>query len=109
MIKDTESLTKILKTVSEFTRVAGPRLNRDETECLLTGTYINEYANESFIGGIKITKTCTKSLGIYIGHDKTVCYEKNWISKLEKLEKILSVWKKRNILQYLENVQSLTL
>lgn len=26
-----------------------------------------------------------------------MCYEKNWISKLENLEKILSVWKKRNL------------
>lgn len=52
----------------------------------------HKYANESFIiSGIRTTKTCAKSLGIYIGHDKTVCYEKNWISKLEKLEKILSV------------------
>lgn len=80
--KSTESLTKILKTVSEFTRVAGHRLNIDKRECLLT---INEYAYESFINGIKITKICTKYLGIYIGHDKTVCYEKNRIGKLEKL------------------------
>lgn len=42
-------------------------------------------------------KTCTKFLRIYIGHDKTVCYEKNSISKLEKLENIISVWKKRNL------------
>lgn len=32
---------------------------------------LNEYANESFINGIRITKTCTKYLGIYNGHDKT--------------------------------------
>lgn len=38
-----------------------------------------------------------KSLGIHPGHDKVECYEKNWKSKLEKLKKILSVWKRRNL------------
>lgn len=79
-IKDTELLTKILKTVSDFTRVAGPRLNIDKTECLLSGTYINDCANESFISWIRITKTCTQYVGMHIGHDENVCYEK----KLDK-------------------------
>lgn len=55
------------------------------------------YSNDSHIHGVKITKTCIKSLGIYLGHDRIECYEQNWISKLEKLEKILSVWKRRNL------------
>ena len=50
-----------------------------------------------YIRGVRITNSCIESLGIYIGHDKTECYEKNWTSKLEKLERILSVWKKRNL------------
>mgnify|MGYP000527767340 FL=1 len=97
MLKDTNSLRKAIETITEFSKVAGPKLNLEKTECLLTGSFIDMYSNDSHIHGIKITKTCIKSLGIYLGHDKTVCYEKNWISKLEKLEKILSVWKRRNL------------
>lgn len=37
------------------------------------------------------------SLWVYLGHNYKECYEKNWTSKLEKLERILSVWKKRNL------------
>ena len=55
------------------------------------------YADEQYINGVKIAKNCVKSLGIYLGHDKIQCYEKNWLSKLEKLEKLLSVWKRRNL------------
>ena len=36
-------------------------------------------------------------LCIYLGHDKIQCYEKNWLRKLEKLEKLLSLWKRRNL------------
>lgn len=97
MVKDIKSLTKVLKTISEFSRVAGPKLNIEKTECLLTGSLVNEYAEETYIRGVRITKSCIKSLGIYMGHDKSECYEKNWTSKLEKLERILSVWKKRNL------------
>lgn len=91
MVKDIKSLTKVLKTISEFSRVAGPKLNIEKTECLLTGSLVNEYAEETYIRGVRITKSCIKSLGIYMGHDKSECYEKNWTSKLEKLERILSV------------------
>lgn len=37
------------------------------------------------------------SIWVYLGHNYKECYEKNWTSKLEKLERILSVWKKRNL------------
>ena len=42
------------------------------------------YADKQCINGIKIAKNCVKSLGIYLGHDKIQCYEKKWLSKLEK-------------------------
>jgi hypothetical protein len=33
----------------------------------------------------------------HLGHDKEICYTGNWTIKLEKLERILSVWKRRNL------------
>ena len=63
--------------------------NLEKTECLLTGSFINMYADKQCINGIKIAKNCVKSLGIYLGHDKIQCYEK----KMAK-----QTWKKNNIL-----------
>lgn len=84
MVKDIKSLKKVLKTILEFSKVAGPKLNIEKTECLLTGPLVNKYAEETYIRGVRITNSCIKSLGIYIWHDKSECYEKNWTSYLEK-------------------------
>ena len=77
--------------------LAKSQLNLDKTECLLTGKFIERYLNENHIFGVKIAKSHVKSLGIYLGHDKDFCYEMNWTNKLEKLERILSVWRRRNL------------
>ena len=82
--------------MSKFSNVAGPKLNLNKTECLLTGTYVNTFSNDNHIHGVKIAKN-VKCLGVYLGHDKEICYTGNWTNKLEKLEKILSVWKRRNL------------
>lgn len=78
-------------------KTAGPNLNIEKTECILTGKFIKTYETETVIEGVKINRKSIKSLGIYLGHDKDECYNKNWTSKLEKLSRILSVWKKRNL------------
>ena len=97
LLKDINSLEKALNTICEFSKVAGTKLNMEKTECLLTGNLIDMYQNEEHIAGVRIAKNYVKSLGVYLGHDKNICYEMNWTSKLEKLEKILSVWRTRNL------------
>jgi hypothetical protein len=100
MLKDTNSLKKTLETINEFSNKAGTKLNLDKTECLLTGSFLSTYSRENSIHGVKIAKKYVKSLGVYLGHDEKECYDKNWISKLEKLERTLSVWRKRNLTIY---------
>lgn len=39
------------------------------------------------IRNIKININTVKCLGIYIGHNKTECNEKNWLCKLREFEK----------------------
>lgn len=38
-----------------------------------------------------------KCLGIYLGHDKNGCNEKNWLCKLKEFEKILDSWRSRKL------------
>ena len=97
MVQDIHSLQKILEVIKDFSIHAGTKLNLNKTECLLTGSLSTKYANENTIHGIHIAKENVKSLGIYLGHDKTKCYESNWTNKLEKLKRILSVWKRRKL------------
>ena len=49
------------------------------------------------IFGIKIKNQSIKCLGIYIGHDKDDCYNKNWTKTLSDMEKLFESWKKRKL------------
>ena len=52
--KVTKFIKKNLRdTIECFSKVAGPKLNIYKTECILTGSFINMYENESFIEDIK--------------------------------------------------------
>ena len=42
-----------------------------------------------------MTNSAVKILGIYIGHDAVECNEKNWIQRIQKMEKLLDSWRKR--------------
>ena len=87
-----ESLRKCLKIVREFSEIAGPVLNINKSEII--GTC--QYKTLSEIGNIKTTDNAN-CLGIYVGHDKTVCNQKNWYDKIEKLQSTLATWSKRNL------------
>ena len=49
--------------------------------------------------GVKINKTCIKTIGVYmyIGHDKELCYQNNWIKCIYDTEKLFESWKTRNL------------
>ena len=87
-----ESLRKCLKIVSEFSVIAGPVLNINKSEVI--GTC--QYKTLSEISNIKTTNNAN-CLGIYVGHDKTVCDPKNWYDKIEKLQSTLATWSKKKI------------
>ena len=63
------------------------------------------YADEQCINGVKISKNCVKSLGIYLGHDKIQCYEKKpGLANLKNSKSYLA-FGKDGILQYLASAQ----
>ena len=44
-----------------------------------------------------MTNTAVKSLGIYIGHDKDECYNKNWMETYHVMEKLFESLKRRKL------------
>ncbi len=82
-----DSMSAALETVSQFTRVAGPKLNIEKTEGILLGTLKGTLISHE---GVKFTKKAVRCLGIYIGHNKEECfYLKNrcYRNRTRKLEK----------------------
>lgn len=67
MLKYTNFLRKAMETNTELSKVAGPKLHLEKPpECLLTVSFIDtcmHFNDSHIIHGIKITKTCIKSLG----------------------------------------------
>lgn len=98
MLKDINFFKNVIEIINDFSKMVGLKLNLGKMECFLIGFFIEIYLNDNLIYGVKINKNCVKFLGIYFGYNYKECYEKNWISKLEKLEWILSVWKRRNLI-----------
>ncbi len=94
LLRNLESLDVAIDTVNKFSAVAGPKLNKDKTEGILLGTLKNTVIEYS---GIKFTNNAVRALGVYIGHDRQKCYEKNWTNKLEKIKIIFERWKNRNL------------
>ena len=71
--------------------------------------YTSWFTKNTFndIDGIKVNKSYIKCLGVYIGHDKNECYNKNCMKVYDNMEKLFeslpfSLGKKEN-LQFLEN------
>lgn len=93
-LKNIDSLKEALKTIKDFSKRAGSRLNVDKTECILTGG-LQQYVEK--IEGIKINTSTVKCLGIHIGTNKDECYKNNWVDKSEKMKKLFETWKKRKL------------
>ena len=83
-----------LELIHNFGEVSGLKLNLPKTEGIWLGTDKN---NPDTMYGIKFNKGAVRCLGIYVGHDKQACYQKNWIDKLEKFQKLLDSWRTRDL------------
>ena len=87
-------LQKVLKLVSKFTEVAGPKLNMSKTECIWLGQHKEKQQNCN-VAGIKWPTEPVRCIGIYIGHDKRECDNLNWDKKFENMKKQLALWQNR--------------
>ena len=93
-LKNIESLKQAIKTINKFCELAGSKINISKTECILLGILKDKHKT---IEGINVTKTAVKTLGIYIGHDKAECYNKNWMKTYHEMEKLFESWKRRKL------------
>ena len=88
------SMKHALDVLNEFCKHAGSKININKTECILLGTLKNLYDE---LYGIKTTNKAVRCLGIFIGHDKVECYNKNWMKVYHDVEKLFESWKRRKL------------
>ena len=98
--KDANSTLEAIREVNRFSEVSGLKLNMTKTE----GILLKEDPVQTEMVQIKWTSGPVKSLGIYFGLDKLEIQKLNWESKLDKLRRLLSVWRKRDLTLYGKSV-----
>ena len=94
-LKDKISMNNALDVINNISSVSGMRLNTSKSESIVMGNLKHRYTDN--ICGITINSSCVKTLGIYIGHDKTLCYKNNILNCIKDMEKLFEAWKTRNL------------
>ena len=81
-LKNEQAVNNCIKTVIEFGKFSGLRLNLEKTEGLWLGLGRNR--NDNF-SNINWRKSSIKALGVYFGYDKKEIEELNWKNKLQAM------------------------
>ena len=93
-LKDEKSLKVAIHEIEIFSKFSGMKLNLSKTECILLGPLKGRYKK---IEGVTVNESCVKTLGIYVGYNKKMCYDNNWTKTVNDIEKLFESWKKRKL------------
>ncbi len=94
-INDKTELCTVINLLNDYGNISGLELNIIKCEGLWLGRDKHKQANCN-IFGIKWPDQI-RCLGIYVGNKEENNIEKNWMTKIEKMEEILQSWKKRDL------------
>jgi len=97
-INNKEELCTVLNVISEFGHLSGTKLNLSKSEGFWLGREKHKQLNCNLFG-IKWPPVL-RCLGIYVGYDQALNEKFNWLYKLDKIDRLLSSWSKRDISFY---------
>jgi hypothetical protein len=92
-LENTNQIKLAIDKLEIFGKVSGLILNKKKTKVLLLGRQKYECPDLEEITKIEVIKF----LGIYIGHNKKVCENKNWEENINNMSDILESWSKRDL------------
>ena len=93
-ISSIDQIPRLFERIDFFSNVAGLKINIEKTEGLGLGSY---KGTEGKIHGVTFRTAPFKFLGVYIGNDSEECQKKNWDEKIQKIQRTLLTWKKRDL------------
>ena len=93
-LKDLKSTKLLLDKIELFSHCSRLEINKSKTEALWLGCL--KYCNQKPFG-FKWPDEPILALGIYFSHDKKRSDKLNFEEKLAKMEKLLNIWKMRDL------------
>jgi hypothetical protein len=99
--KDKEGINHIIDNYNRFSNLSGIRLNIPKTEIMSLGKNKNKIENFKINSGNKeiviVNQKSVKICGITFSTSKEISYEENIVKRIDKLTRILNVWRQRNL------------
>ena len=94
-LKDKTSAENLLCKINQFSKISGLEINKSKSECLLLSFEVELREGNQFCG-IPVVENL-KILGHFYGKNELICTYQNFYSKLERIKKLLNIWKQRNL------------
>jgi hypothetical protein len=94
ILQDKTSAKNFLKTVEEFGKFSGLKLNKEKTEGLWIGSNKNKTSQPL---GILWPKDPIKILGIHLSYNEQENNKLNFENKIKKCKQIMNMWQTRNL------------
>ena len=94
IINNINSAQRVLEVILKFQNISGLKINHSKTEAMWIGSKRN-CAEKPL--NIKWPEEPIRLLGIYITYDEKKSYEYNFKNLILKTEKIIHIWKRRNL------------
>lgn len=95
-LADKNSITKTFDVFELYGKASGAKINKNKSELLCIGRAV--FGKEELERvGITLCENVIEILGVYVGKCYKKCIECNWEKKIEKIQKILNMWKQRRL------------
>ena len=96
-IKDEKSAIEIFNTFDIFSKYSGLSINK--SKCEIAGIGVKNGANMALLGAkcINLNYNYIKILGVCFSYNEEIFKEKNYTEVIKKMEKVLAIWRWRNL------------
>ena len=96
-IKNESSAIEIFKTFESFSKYSGLKVNK--SKCEIAGIGVKHGVHTALLGtkNVNLNSNHIKILGVNFTYNQQIYLEKNFIEVVEKIEKVLSIWRWRNL------------
>ena len=97
LCNDLVSVRLVKETFDCFSEYSGLRLNATKTEICGIGSKRGVEVALCGMKSVNLLTDAVKVLGIYFSYNEEILKEKNFINVIKKIERVLGVWRMRNL------------